>query len=770
MEIPVVTQIRKYNYIITLFHHNENLDYFNTYHLEQINFMKKKIIKDNLPIKIKVYIFTSVPIEEIACNKKIEVIYIKNKDLKCDYIGPNFDIILNNFKIGIKQIKIDEIRYVNILPYEYDLMKKLFKFSVTDDTEFNNLEFNGVKLIEQIDWNNNTIGAKRFVSQALVINKHIKNIKTEFKKCYGYYHWQIDLYIRIGIPSYAKDCFDDNTFFDEFVKRTNPQIYDIANFLYNPPSFRITNICDTPTNDYTDIGEIIVSSNNSEYYTFMIAHFDVKNKVDHFTLGQMDINGVIGYKAINYGTNCIKGIAEKERSPYKPKYTSDNCNLGVNSHYDKFYITNIKTIFDTRAFYNPLFTNWSEDIFFTKSLQTRNLIILPFFLFTYTVKQKIISEVFRLNEYIFFNSTFKAFSGTFEVTDSQNLKLKIPYNPMNDKCLPKGNKINLIVNKTPEYSLSHKTDTKQYGILRAKFAKLLGALNFYYHNKKCYEINNDSISVKTVTPEGISTTSTLSVLNAQFINSSNGQIVIPSNGISKSGCYDFPLKISDEFGDKINKISYENLIYNNFFRIVKVNDKYHLLFCSNFFIPEPPKTPTLKKQTTEMFNKYKTYYIQPKIILPYNRQVGCNEYKTKEPIIETYIKCIYLYLDRCVESNKVHLDCKKSCTTCKHNYNLTEEEELKEKCIKAYKIEDGFVMDANNLNLINIVEHVEKPVHAVEEDEDIDVVTEDGDKFAVPSLLKKRKIHDKEYEMKYLKYKTKYLNLKKSLIAKVIIF
>ena len=374
-------EILKYKYVITIYHHNENLSYILEYHMLQINFMKRLIVEKKLPIKIQVNVFTSIDVATIEKESEI-----KEKTLDCSYIAKYFNINFENFKIKIKQKKINKIRYINIMPYEYDLIKMLITTpleALDQFAYFEKLMYDGKSLKDQIDWNNNTIGAKRFASQAMIINKHKRNYPAN---CLGYFHWQIDSYIKIGVPSYAKDCFEENTNFWDLIKNNNNHILEIANFLYDPPDFRKINPDGTENNNFYDIGEIIISPNNSEYYTFMIAHYDVKHKVDHFTLGQLDIEGILGYNTNKSKTACIKGISEMDSSPYKPK--NRKCQLLVHTHYDKFYITNIKTVISENAFYNPLFTNWSEDIFFTKTLNDRNLMILPFFLFTYTVKKK----------------------------------------------------------------------------------------------------------------------------------------------------------------------------------------------------------------------------------------------------------------------------------------------------------------------------------------------------------------------------------------------
>ena len=739
--------IPKYKYIVTLFHHNEDLKYFTEYHLVQINFMKKKIAKENLPIKIQVYIFTSVNLE------RLEEGEAKVIELNCSHISKYFDDKLNDFKIKIKKKKINEIRYINILPYEYDLMKQLFNFSEENNIKFTELMYGEAKLMDKIDWNNNTIGAKRFVSQSLVINKHIKNYP---RKCLGYFHWQIDLYIKIGIPSYAKDCYHDNNVFYELIKQKNNHVLDISNFLYNPPDFRIQNIDDdrSSNNDFNDIGEIIVSTNNSEYYTFMIAHYDVKNKVDHFTLGQIDINGIIGYKPTDKQIACIKGITDIARSPYKPKYKE--CKLLVHSHYDKFYITNIKTIITTDAYYNPLFTNWSEDIFFTKCLNKRNLIILPFFLFTYTVKKK--ENNYKLPSYLFSNSTFKAFAGIFSQSEESNEELKINYISDLRSCptIQSRVKINLAMDKS--CSLTNKTRPDVYAKARSDFSLLLGTLTYYYNSeKKCQSIpcKNIPVSVENESEK-------LENLKNYLTSEKNGIILIPSAEPIHEGrstrrtspvlsCYSVPLNIPNIMDRLISNEDFDALLYNNFFRIVKKKideDKYifNIIFSSDFLC----KAPSINKK----FELYKNYYSWD-----YDYKRGFRNFRDFTPstvsgIIKTYMKCVYNYLEKCVTLNSVKLNCQQDCLPCplvepkkrtieEINEEIKEEGEItqnNEKCKTAYNTDNGFEEHEYGLNIVKL------PDEAAAEDE---VSDKDG-------------THKKlKYKLKYLKYKMKYLNLKK---------
>ena len=768
--------ILKYKYIVTLFHHNENLAYFNEYHLAQINFMKKKIKKEKLPIKIQVYIFTSVNVESLESLESLKSLEsleslergeIKEIELDCSYISKYFYNKLNDFKIKIKQNKIKQnkigkIRYINILPYEYDLMKRLFNFSEENDRQFTNLMFGEVKLMDNIDWNNNTIGAKRFVSQSLVINKHKRNYPHN---CLGYFHWQIDLYIKIGIPSYAKDCYEENNPFYELIKQKNNQVLDISNFLYNPPDFRIQNIDDGLTNNvFNDIGEIIVSTNNSEYYTFMIAHYDVKNKVDHFTLGQIDIDGIIGYKLMDEKIACIKGITDKDRSPYKPKYKE--CKLLVHSHYDKFYITNIKTIIETDAYYNPLFTNWSEDIFFTKCLNKRNLIILPFFLFTYTVKQK--DTIYDLPSYLFSNSTFKAFAGTFSQSEESKDELKINYKSHLESCPSRNPSVNIILAMDKSCTLAYKTPPKVYADARSNFSMLLGTLNYYYNpTKQCQSIDS---TIRVLYKQN---NKKLEDLNNYLINEENGNILIPSDKdipnitcritaeVRKKNpelsCYTNPLNIPDIMDGAISNENFNNLLYNNFFRIVKrfYKDKYifNIIFSSDFLNEAP--------NLNDKFTLYKKYYSWDYDfpILNCNRNF---EPSTVSGIIETYMKCVYKYLQKCVTLTSVDLNCEQECLACpivkanrKAKKRTKEEEEIKQnnkKCADAYKMDNDFEEHEYRLNRLNIVKLPLPPVEVPADFAYDEAAAED-------EVDKRKKL--RSAELKYLKYKMKYLNLKK---------
>lgn len=52
---------QKTEYVLTIFHHNEDFQYFIDYYIPQINYIKKKIDNDN-NIGLNIYIFTSVDI------------------------------------------------------------------------------------------------------------------------------------------------------------------------------------------------------------------------------------------------------------------------------------------------------------------------------------------------------------------------------------------------------------------------------------------------------------------------------------------------------------------------------------------------------------------------------------------------------------------------------------------------------------------------------------------------------------------------------------
>lgn len=136
----------------------------------------------------------------------------------------------------------------------------------------------------------------------------------------------------------------------------------------------------------------------------------------------------------------------------------------------------------------------------------------------------------------------------------------------------------------------------------------------------------------------------------------------PSDGSYISACYRNSMAILTQFGDRIDTKSYDELIYNNFFRILNINGKYHLLFWSDFIIHEPldiMNDVTMKTQIRDMFQIYKKYYEQSIRKLSYNRHLVGEDAKTAEPIIENYMNCIKKYLDRCVEESTVNPNCKK---------------------------------------------------------------------------------------------------------------
>jgi len=480
---------QKTEYVMTIFHHNEDFKYFIEYYIPQIDYIKEKLLEFNMnDVRLNIYIFTSV---DLSSESNINLLFNSIEDkssYKQVYLGtelhnvlPNSEINLNckkincnhiierilniydkdsipefNIDILIKTFEIKDliVNFVNILPYEYDLLKILFPPEKKNNCELVEY-FEPIK--NQVNWNNNSIGAKRFVSQAFVINlsNNENYVKNEF------FHWQSDLYIAIGVPSYAKNYNSINELFVETCKEQYPTVPEIAKFLYQPPEFisRVIN---------QDLGDIIIRNDNSELFTFILAHYQYKNFIDHFTLGQQDISlnpkyikeefkgkkktksvsipnkvipsdcyeiyyDVSGVELTNYqkekdkdGKRNICGMGNKSTSPYKPKFNVKGI-LTINAHYDKFYITNIKTIKETRTFYNPLFTDWSEDIFFTWLMQKSNLVIVPFYLLTYSIPEKKTQNFTFKGEPKFEHITFKIFAANFSPTDSSNDKLNIEF-------------------------------------------------------------------------------------------------------------------------------------------------------------------------------------------------------------------------------------------------------------------------------------------------------------------------------------------------------
>jgi len=506
--LPIVDSISEY--ILTIYHHNEDFKYFNTYYIPQL-----KNLITNLPdnVNLRIYIFTSVDlsdtsnIDELVGKGNTELIdtelhnqidkidnYYK---IDCNHVN-NF-LRINNFivKIIVKTYNIDgiNINFVNILPYEYELLKLIFP---PNEPITNILDSNFENIKNEVNWNNNSIGAKRFISQSFVIN--LSNKFTEKK----FFHWQSDLYIMIGIPSYAKNYNNDNPIFVQKCNHDHPTVSEIAKFLYDPPSS-----IDTKTN--TDLGDIIVRNDNSELYTFFLAHYEYREFIDHFTLGQQDIQLTIKEKTKkgkdiekNLSSKCfkaeaeenkdnkefvIKGLGSKSTSPYKPKFSSDK--LTINTHYDKFYITNINSIKLTHTYYNPLFTDWSEDIFFTNLMQKRYLVIIPFYLLTYSIpKKKIGNFTIQGDKKKFEHITFKIFGAIYSPSDSTKEELNIKFTKTEDyqkECKDDNTKISSNTNRN--VSLVYKTDSSIYNKKRELMLDNLPV--FYITFEKIKEVNEN---------------------------------------------------------------------------------------------------------------------------------------------------------------------------------------------------------------------------------------------------------------------------------------
>jgi hypothetical protein len=631
----------KTEYVMTIFHHDEDFKYFIEYYIPQIVNIKNNFPKLNVNnIGLNIYIFTSVDlssksnidllfnsVEDKSSYREVNsitelhnvlpnsIINSSCKKINCNHIihrilNNNDTLIIPEFNIDIliKTFEIKDliVNFVNILPYEYDLLKILFPPETIDSKLHEYFE----PIKNQVNWNNNSIGAKRFVSQSFIIN--LSNYESFNKK--EFFHWQLDLYIKIGVPSYAKNYNKKN---DKFVNTCNdeyPTVPEIAKFLYKPPNF-------IRTDQNQDLGDIIIRNDNTELFTFILAHYQYKNFIDHFTLGQQDISLSPKYKnqethtrkrkttqaetikvipsdcyqnyfdvpnvplstcqkgKDNEGKKNICGMdSGKKTSPYKPKY-NDNT-LTINAHYDKFYITNIQTIKETFTFYNPLFTDWSEDIFFTLLMQNSDLVIVPFYLLTYSIPEKKTQEFTFKGEPKFEHITFKIFGAYFSPIDKSNDNLNINFDVKEkyinncssddmDKTIACSNKILNNFNNI-KVSLNYKTSSNIYDIKRGFMLSNIGVF---------FVKANTNISTKSKVITNFCNNMSNHVLrNIDLKKIGKYNNIISCNGILLDLIYNKKIyngDSSDIFNDITSNVNY--LVNDNIIGITKKDDNYKYL-------------------------------------------------------------------------------------------------------------------------------------------------------------------------------------------------
>jgi hypothetical protein len=669
-------------YIMTIYHHNEDFTYFINYYIPQINYITCKLLSDNLAEKIKlhVYVFTSVDlsIPDNICNlfnsnqyneinyslvdqllhngltpgstpgsnyKKINCDHIVNRILNKTDIKYDVNVLIKTYKINGLYIN-----FVNILPYEYNLLKIIFPQNTEEEIIFNK-ELELIK--NQINWNNNSIGAKRFVSQSLAIDLSNQD-KYKNKNKNEFFHWQSDLYIKIGVPSYAKHYNNENEQFVCVCNDNFPIVPEIAKFLYIPPDF-INN------NNDIDLGDIIIRNDNSELYTFIIAHYQYKNFIDHFTLGQQDIGMSPQYKNIklkiklpikqvsspkcfekiiynNNTENSIYGLNyDKSTSPYKPKFKFDNKKLTINSHYDKFYITNIQTVKITKTYYNPLFTDWSEDIFFTALMQKSNFTIIPFYLLTYSIPKKITKDFILVGgKKTFEHITFKIFGAYYSPQDISNSNLNIIFNVPETYIKVCDNK-QIIHNGLPCYdvSLNYKTNTLNYDIKRGLM--LFNIAVFFIDDENINYWNTDNKSQKAIADkiDKICKIPILKNINMEKI------IKYDKNIISQNGIFINMLKnkIYDGVSPNCFETTINNLINNNLIRISKEKENHFITF---IYLNEYLKCDSVIKQ---MYNWNAVKKTPTTIVL--------NDNDNTNTIIYIYMKNVY---DSLICLNKADCD------------------------------------------------------------------------------------------------------------------
>lgn len=379
-------------YIITLYHHKENLDYFYKYFIEQMktvsNFFKCG--------KIILQIISSNP------NLFMTPYNPKKQNTPFHHLSGDIDK-LNNFLISynINIFEHDKLTFhlYEILPFESELLKL-----VLSDTHFTD-DIN--KYIDDTtNVSHNSIGTKRFFAQKLIYDE-IKKTQNQF------FHLQIDYGTVLGIPEFHINKLFQNCDLQKNLKAnyylhllTNEllisnETLDISlrqkiQYSYCEESFCIIN--DVNVANYDVLLFLIYYNNRSLYIDHMgITEPQVsKNECSYYNnegkrakqIARKTISDS-KYKFLCLGPNCDK---ERSGTTMIPKMsmsrTKKSLNVVLGGHYNKFYITNMNVTFKMNLSYDPFKQYHWEDVDFTYKMIKNGLIILPFWLYTWTICKK----------------------------------------------------------------------------------------------------------------------------------------------------------------------------------------------------------------------------------------------------------------------------------------------------------------------------------------------------------------------------------------------
>jgi hypothetical protein len=178
-------------YYITIHHHKENLSLLH-YYINQINSLNytKKYYSN---VDFKLYFFTTL--EHSTFIKNIPESINKEEHKKKYECNLRYKTI--NIKLSIQEININInencnliLHIVNIIPF--DIQIAAVEFNISEEE----LQCEADKY-PNVEWNNNKIGTKRFVSQLMIFHEQYKDQSN------NYFHWQIDYGTKVGIPYYV---------------------------------------------------------------------------------------------------------------------------------------------------------------------------------------------------------------------------------------------------------------------------------------------------------------------------------------------------------------------------------------------------------------------------------------------------------------------------------------------------------------------------------------------------------------------------------------
>lgn len=395
-------------YIITLYHHKETLDYFNEYFVEQIKTIKKYFMCGKITTRI------------ISSNPNFFVSHIPEQKPMVFHHLKSDNEELNNFQIEYNywEFEKDNLKFelYQILPFESKLLKMVVLTSDIDDYIKNTKNFA-----------HNAIGTKRYFAQKLIYDK-IQTDKTQK------FHLQIDYGTVLGISPYINEI--------EPINNLKTNLKDNYRFHLLTNELMRSNVIDVKPRDkiiykYCEDSNCEINDVNIANYDmllFLLYYNNRYNYIDHMGITEPQVSK---NNCSYYNANCKKmlkdqieslkatqsqlflGPQESDRrmgTTMAPKmsHAKKESDVTLGGHYNKFYITNMNSTYNMKLYYDPFKQFHWEDVDFTYKMIKNGLVIMSFWLYTWTIckkteiqsQQEIQTEpqdcsFMKINQYIF---------------------------------------------------------------------------------------------------------------------------------------------------------------------------------------------------------------------------------------------------------------------------------------------------------------------------------------------------------------------------------